>query len=502
MKHKKLRLALLCALALAALGGGIWGGIYLWQIQPQPIAPGDYNEHIPFADYIEEQEIPQGKNVFNVRDYAVDGQKDWTQAIRAAIAAVRENSGGTLLFEGGDFVSGTVDFSNTIYFTLWVAPNARLIASHKFGDFDGAFIKATGAEHVRITGGGIIDGQGEYFVKRPKELPRLTPYDTTDIRALRDDYYDRIRFGRLGRPSAMVWLRDCSDVQVDNITLCDSMHWTLKIDLSDNVLVENMVIDNNRHVANTDGIDIVGSQDVTVRHCFISTADDGIVLKTPEEKNPEPVWRVNISDCEIQTCVNAFKIGTETIGEISTVSLNNIHAALPGIYPGGVSGISIESEDGAYVHDVTIRNFSMDGVTCPLFIRLGDRNRYGGQKGAGRLENITVENLTARDAELPMLISGVKNGKSATQYIKNVTLRDFDITYRDNNEQVELRDDVPEYAKDYPENWRFLDVPAFGLWARHVDGLTLEGIGVTPRTVNTRGKFAWVDVLHFEEEAQ
>lgn len=42
-----------------------------------------------------------------------------------------------------------------------------------------------------------------------------------------------------------------------------------------------MVIDDNRHVANSDGVDINASDNVLVDHCFISCADDGIVIKNP-----------------------------------------------------------------------------------------------------------------------------------------------------------------------------------------------------------------------------
>ena len=45
------------------------------------------------------------------------------------------------------------------------------------------------------------------------------------------------------------------------------------------------------------------------------------------------------------------------------------------VYPGTVSGIAIESADGSSVSDVTVRNVTMNRVTCPVFIRLCNRNR-------------------------------------------------------------------------------------------------------------------------------
>lgn len=68
---------------------------------------------------------------------------------------------------------------------------------------------------------------------------------------------------------------------LDNIILYDSMSWTLHIECCENITVKNMVIDDNRHVANSDGVDINASDNVLVDHCFISCADDGIVIKNP-----------------------------------------------------------------------------------------------------------------------------------------------------------------------------------------------------------------------------
>ena len=168
------------------------------------------------------------------------------------------------------------------------------------------------------------------------------------------------------------------------------------------------------------------------------------------------------------------------------------------LYPGAVSGVSIEACDGARVHGVNIKNITMSRCTCPLFIRLDNRNRAAevtsatankteivkedkGEKPLGKntfnfkseMYDITVESITARDAELPVIIAGYRQ-KMKTKRCRNITLRHFDITYRD---AVEVRDKrlfIPEYAKVYPECWRFRNLPAYGIWARHCEDLTVE----------------------------
>ena len=53
---------------------------------------------------------------------------------------------------------------------------------------------------------------------------------------------------------------------------------------------------------------------------------------------------------------------------------------------------------------------------------------------------------------------------------------------------------MDELLFDYPESNAYGDVPACGVYARHVDGLTLTGLSVTPRRMNTRPDVALEDV--------
>lgn len=460
-----------------------------------PAQAGDFYENIPYDTYIE-QGVQVPEQDWDICDYGASPENAVnTKAVNQAIEACHAAGGGTVLVQGGDYCTGTVNLRSNV--TLQIAQDASLVASHNFDDFTGAMIMAENAENIRITGPGKICGEGEYFVDAPEKAPLFAPLEVSDIRTMRSEYRARIRFGIDGRPGAMVWIKSCKNVVVDNVILENSMCWTLNLNLCDQVAVKNLVINNNRHVANTDGIDIVGSSYVTVSHCFVSTADDGIVIKNGMENGAGAMEQVHITDCEVISCTNALKIGTETYCDITGVTIEDCKVYLTDIYPGSVSGVSIESADGSKVKDITVRNIQMDQVTCPLFIRLCNRNKYKDEEKnmAGSIENILIENVTASGAELPMIISGVKY-KGKINYIKNVTLQDIHVTYRESAENVNLRGAVPEYAKVYPENWRFKDVPAYGLWVRHTDGISISAVHVIPRTANEREQFVYEDVLN------
>ncbi|MCC8073934.1 MAG: hypothetical protein LIO62_07410, partial [Clostridiales bacterium] len=248
------------------------------------------------------------------------------------------------------------------------------------------------------------------------------------------------------------------------------------------------------------GIDIAGGSDVEIRHSFISTADDGIVIKNALWLgNNGEMKNINISDCEIISRTNAVKVGTETTFDISNVNISRCRLFMTDLYPGSVSGISLEACDGTSLYDVTISDIIMNRCTCPIFIRLGNRNRAAfvdfqssnavefGKKvkfkptvdkstfdGKSEVKNITISNVNATDVEIPIIIAGYRQ-KGKTNRVKNVSLNNISLTYVDIPETVDRRLFIPEYAKEYPEGWRFRNLPSYALWARHAENLSVDG---------------------------
>jgi len=491
------------------------------------IYEGDYYEKLPFEEYIDSRAaVPTGKNIFAIRDYGAVADNDMlnTAAIMMAIEDCRKAGGGTVLVEGGRYRTGSVWLCDNM--TLHIAGDSALVGSKNCSRYDKALIIAKEVTNIRITGGGKICGNGEWFVYEPKQKPLLDPLVVSHLAlrgtsipdlpdyALRYHYRQRIRYAvdkyeeglpDIPRPEFLVWINKARNVTIENIILEDAFAWTLNLDTSDNIVVRNIVINNNRHVANTDGIDITGSNHVEIDHCFISTADDGIVTKNPEHTG-RSMSDLYIHDCTVLTVMNSFKIGTETRYDISDIVVENCDFCLPDIYPGTVSGISIESADGSHISNVTVRNIRMNKVTCPLFICLNMRNRYGVPYSdntesafwGGSIDNIVIEQIMATEAEVPSLIFGFinekKDGAVVRKPVTNIAVRDFNVTYKDNKEIVNVPDVIEEYLFQYPENNTFGDVDAYGIWIRHAEKITLEDIQIIPRSMNTRSCIRMYDV--------
>lgn len=460
---------------------------------------GDYSSYYPLEKYIDFSQKPEGE-IFDIRSFGADvskGEAENTSAIQSAIDKCH-GKGSTVLVAGGCYRVTTLFLRSGV--TLFIDKDSALSANTTGrGYTNNALIYAKECDNITVTGGGKLIGNGTLFGLKPVSENMFTPAPVIDVIQMRRDYRAQLRFAHKSKYGSILLTEKCRNVKIHNVIFEDSPWWTYKMLMCDGVKITDTVIWNNRNVANSDGFDIAGSSNVEIDHCFVSAADDGIVLKNAIWCGCEKEMHgISVRNCEVISRTNCFKIGTETTYDIYDVTVEACFFMMTDLYPGAVSGVSIEACDGARVHDITVRNIKMDRCTCPLFIRLGNRNRAAevtsatankteivkedkGEKPVDKntfnfkseMYNITVENITARDVELPVIIAGYRH-RMKTKRCKNITLRDFDITYRDAVEIKDKRLFIPEYVKVYPECWRFRNLPAYGIWARHCEGLRIS----------------------------
>jgi polygalacturonase len=481
----------------------------------------DYSSYLPIDKYISPQELPGGK-AYYITDFgavANDKSIDNAPAINKCIDACAENGGGYVVVSGGDFTTKTVELKSNI--TLFVESSSSLVAEESGSGYKKpALIYAKDCENISITGGGTINGNGHLFGRKPLYDENVTSApEVIDVIEMRRISRAQLRFAHPSKYGRLVLLEDCESIKINNIILYDSAYWTLKLTRCNNVSIENLVINDNRHVANTDGIDMLQTSNVEIKHCFISCADDGICLKNAVWEHCDGEMKnIHISDCEVITRANAFKIGTETTHDISNVTVENCKFYMTDLYPETVSGISIESADGARVYNITARNIEMNRCSCAIFIRLCNRNRAAevdansasaiefGKKVKGKgvnkslydmkgeVHDIVIENINAKNVEIPVILAGFKQ-KGKTKRVKNITLKNINLEYRNAKEVVDRRLFIPEYVKVYPECTRFRNLPAYGIWARHAENLKIENFNCTPAPNHWRKKYIFKDII-------
>lgn len=462
----------------------------------------DYSSYLPVEKYINAPCVPT-ENIYDIRDYGAVANNtsfDNAQAINSAFEEA-EKTNGTVFISGGSYTSTTVfPKSNT---TLFIEKGSCIIANETGeGYTNKALIYGESLESITFTGGGSINGNGHLFGRRPVFDENMTsPRPYVDIIEMRQDYRKQLRFAHESKYGGPIVLKSCRGVKVCDFMIENSAYWTFRLDNCVDIDISNFVINNNRNTANADGIDLMGSSYVNIHHCFISTADDGIVIKNALwEGCNSPMTCISITDCEIISRTNAIKVGTETTHDISSISIEDCRLFMTDVYPGSVSAISLEAVDGARLYDVKIKNIYSDRCSCPLFIRLSNRNRAAevnaqsaravefsqrAEKGGiadkndfnhkSEIFNISVENFEANEVEIPIMICGYKQG-GITKRVKNITLQDITLNFTKRPFVDDKRLFIPEYAKEYPEANRFRNLPSYALFLRHCENIKIKAL--------------------------
>lgn len=456
----------------------------------------DYDETIPFDEYLYKEEL--GDSYVDIRTFGADEKADYTvntKSINDAITKVSANGGGTVYVPEGEFICSTVRLKSNV--RLFVEGTLRCIDFET--NFNAAdklyygFIFAEDAENITLCGGGKISGNGATYCQEPASDKLLLPLETFHLKSYIMAFRSRIRYRK--QPSYRVNLVEfqrCRNVNIHNIEMHETARWTCNIVECRGVDIKDVVINSNYHVSNSDGFDITSSQNVTVDHCYIATGDDALCIKAHESLDVENVL---ITNCKAMSLANCFKIGTNVYHNVRNVTIRDCEFFMDGT-TGGYAGISIQSDRGSAVENITCENIKMDGITSAFVVWLG--NRHEGTPGI--LRNVSIRNIEACNVSLPAAVTGTKfEGK--TFETENVTIENISIKYRECDEEIYIREKGVGYEAmiEYPEITRlssvyissheespYWELPAYGLYLRHAGNIRLDNFSCTPRSMNTR----------------
>lgn len=274
----------------------------------------------------------------------------WTEAFAQAVADMP--SGGVLLVPPGVYESGPITLSSHI--ELRLEPGAVIRFSLPIQDFplrrcqyEGKTIlrpqpcvSAYGAENVRVTGGGILDGCGApwWAGHRAKTLPNGRPY--------------------------LLHFEDCDSVVVRDVQLRNSPAWTVHPLRCQNVLIQQVTVQNPHDSPNTDGINPESCRNVRIHGCCVDVGDDCVTLKagTEETRTPPVCENIVISDCCFIHGHGGIVIGSEMSGGVRNVAVSNC------VFTGTDRGVRIKTRRrrGGTVENLTFTNLIMTDVMCPF----------------------------------------------------------------------------------------------------------------------------------------
>jgi polygalacturonase len=246
-------------------------------------------------------------------------------------------------------------------------------------------------------------------------------------------------------------------------------------------------------------MDIDGCQDVTIKDCDVISGDDALCFKTTSSKMA--CKDIVVSGLRLKSGQGAIKIGTESMAPFQNIKISQCY-----IYDTTNGGIKLLSVDGANISNVQISDITMVEVKTPILIRLGARlsvfrKDQDTQQPIGTLENVTIKNVKAKAADNAQLMppSGILITGIPGHDIKNLTLENIEINLAGGGSNENARQVVPEAIDKYPEVKTFGPlVPAYGVWARHVDGLKLNNVKFTLSHNDLRPAFICEDGKNVE----
>lgn len=389
--------------------------------------------------------------MFNVKDFGAkgDGQANDAKAVDATIDACASAGGGVVYFPPGRYISGTIHVKSNM--TITISPGATVAigddddidmieelnhnpcADAETSYFNCALFRLDGVEHVTIDGGGMIDGN---------------------------------RTRRHGPKPISV--KRCTRVTVRDIKILHAPNYAISCIDSEFIVIDGVWIEN----AFADGIDLDGCRFARIANCRVNSADDAICLKSsPALGEPIDCAHITVTNCHIATSCNCFKLGTESgPGGFTDVAISNCTFDKQPMSRAPPGGIAIESVDGAEIDRITASNITMHHVSCPIFIRLGNRGRAQETPAPGLLQNVSISNIVATEADLPCIISGIPGAR-----VKHVNLSDISIEYgsaaRAHVDAPITPEKVPESIEKYPDPRMFGELPCWALYCRHTENV-------------------------------
>lgn len=421
---------------------------------------------------------------YDVKDFGAvgDGKTLDHIAINRAIDSCVAHGGGRVVLSGdGTYLCGSIRMKSNV--ELHISAGATILAApaemkaydeaepwegpayqdggHTY--FHNSLIWAVGQHNVSITGRGTIDGEG------------LTKRDTEKA--------GNLQGGNIGTGDKAIALKECRNVLIRDITIYRGGHFAIIMTGCDLGTVDNVTIDTNR-----DGFDIDCCKYLTVSNCKINTpSDDALVLKSSYAlKRPVLCEHIAVTNCvitgykmgtlldgtyipeKVNWVCGRFKLGTESNGGYRNIALSNCTFMYS-------SGLAFEEVDQGVMENVVVNNITMSHVHhYPIYITTGCRNR--GPKERTTVSSgadIQISNVIADDVDslAGIIITGMPGHP-----LRNIALSNIRIKYRGGGTADLAKREYREQSTHYPEPRFSGPTPAYGLYARHVDGLDINHV--------------------------
>jgi polygalacturonase len=423
--------------------------------------------------------------VYNVSDFGAvnDGKTINTAAIQKAINQCTKDGGGTVLFTGGGkYMSGTIYLKDNV--TLRIDNGTTLLGSNNYSDYttdthknmykneshmDRCFIFARDAKSIAIEGNGTIDGNGNradsIFVKE--------------------------------RPMLMRFI-NCSNIHLTDINIINPAAWTAAWLYCDDITVTGLKI-YSRVNWNGDGLDFDGCTNVRVSNCSFDNSDDCICLQTSHAD--KPCRDIVISNCLFSTKWGGIRIGLLSRGDFSSVTVTN--CTFRNIED---SGLKIQMNEGGEMKNMVFSNLVMENVPRPVFMTFCQQRacvdspmELAPMKAMHHFifQNMIIDN-SKLDKNSAFFLTGLPNNK-----IEDILISNVQFVVSGGGSKEDAAKTVKEYTPEvlgewWPEFYLVGTLPAYGIYARNINGLTVDNFSVKTIAHDARPAVKFDNVQNLE----
>ncbi len=246
----------------------------------------------------------------------------------------------------------------------------------------------------------------------------------------------------------MLVFEKCKNVQLEGIVTTGTPVWNLVLGCCNNVAIDNLKLIG--WVVCSDGIDIVGSQQVKIKNCFLRNNDDCIAVKSvsyhERENDSQTDWRRDVRDVVIENCTmyndqagNVMEIGFETQSDvIENITFRDIDV-IGGHGYGGV--FTIHNGDRALIRNIKYEDIRVEHFYDKLIDLRIMNSRYSKDNERGKIRDIYFKDIqTIADQHNCISLVG---GFDDTHDIAGITFDNFYI----GSKKIRDQDDLQLYTK-------------------------------------------------------
>lgn len=383
---------------------------------------------------------------FNILNFGAmgNGNFDCTEAISQAILLCHNSGGGRVIIPPGDYLTGPIHLKSNV--NLNIQKDATLLFSTDYDAylpvvltrFEGVecmnyspLIYAYEAENIAISGSGTVNGQASNSIWWPWAGKAEYGWNSS-ITSQFDDRDSLFQMGEAKipvekrifgknhylRPNFIQFYK-CRSILIDSITVINSPMWEIHPVLSENIIVQNIVI--KSHGPNNDGCNPESSKNILIQNCYFDTGDDCIAIKSGRNGDGRrinvPSENIIVRNCTMKDGHGGVVIGSETSGGVRNVYVENCTMDSPHLER--ALRIKTNSLRGGIIENIFMRKVTV-GEVSDAILRI-NFNYENGDAGAHTpiVRNVSMSEVTSQKSLYVLALDGYERSP-----ITNINITD------------------------------------------------------------------------------